>query len=202
MLRQIAGVVIAVMGAVALYPVMILTRRTVLGYAYLGFWGVITGVVLVGILLTVTLAGVVSLSRGYRRLVKQRHDSSGRIGSVVESAERKRETAAQRLTAPPFARVWRWLLVVGVLLWIVLFVAPEPVSRLSVFEVSAVVAWLLVPVSVYFDAKTRSDDREEVRVWTYVAGSLFPFVAAVAGGAYLVRSFLSVRERERAHSGG
>lgn len=201
MIRQVAGAVLVVLGALSFYAASVLARRTVFGYTYLGFWGVITGVVLVGILLTVTLFGTVALSRGYLRLVALHEGGGpGSVSAALEAVERRRVAASRRLTEPPLSGAWMWLLAVGVVLWVVLFLAPGTVSSISAFEALAAAAWVLVPVSVYFDAKTRAGGVPRRRVRAYVAGSLFPFVAAVFGGAYLVRSFLSVRGRERARS--
>lgn len=162
-----------VLGSFSLYAAWVLTRRTVFDYVHLGGWGVSTGAVLVGVLLTVTFGGVVALSRGYRGFVAQEDDS------LVD--------AKHRLIKPPVSRLWKPLVALGVALWTFLFLAPETVASLSAFELLAVVAWVLVPVSVYLDGVARSDG-DEIRLNTYVAGSLFPFFAALIGFAYLVRT--------------
>lgn len=172
-LRQVAGGVLVFLGAVSFYAAWVLTRRTVFDYVHLGGWGVSTGVVLAGALLTVTFGGVVALSRGYRRFIAREDDALG--------------DAKRRLTVPPLSRLWKPLVALGIVLWTFLFLTPETAASLSAFEPLAVVAWVLVPVSVYLDGVGESDDAE-IRLRTYVVASLFPFFAAVAGVAYLVRS--------------
>jgi len=177
-LRQVAGGVVVVSGAISLYAAWVLTRRTVFDYAYLGGWGVSTGVVLVGVLLTVTFGGVVSLSRGYRSFVAR---EDGVLGE-----------AKNRLTTPPVSRLWKPLVAVGVVLWTFLALAPEMAASISAFEPLAVLAWVLVPVSIYLDDVAGSDD-SEMRLRAYVVASLFPFFAAVVGVAYLARKLVIPR---------
>lgn len=177
-LRQVAGSVLVVLGAASLYAAWVLTRRTVFDYAYLGGWGVSTGVVLVGVLLSVTFGGVVALSRGYRRFVAQEDDVLGE--------------ARHRLTAPPVSRLWKPLVAVGVVLWTFLFLAPEMAASLSAFEPLAVLAWVLVPVSIYLDG-VAGPDEVEIRLRAYVVASLFPFFAALVGFAYLARKVVLPR---------
>lgn len=175
-LRQVTGGALVVLGAVSFYAAWILTRRTVFDYVHLGGWGVSTGVVLVGALLTVTFGGVVALSRGYRRFVVQEDDLLGE--------------AKRHLTTPPVSRLWKPLVSLGVFLWLFLFFSPESTASLSVFEPLAIVAWVLVPVSVYLDSESfdTEDSGGGVRTHAYAIASLFPFFAALAGVAYLVRS--------------
>ena len=175
-LRLVGGAALVALGAVSLYAAWVLTRRTVFDYVHLGVWGVSTGVVLVGVLLTVTYGGLVALSRGYRSFVAREDDGDA-------FAEVKR-----RLTSPPVSRVWLPLVVLGAVAWTALSVAPEWAEAASVFEPLAVAAWVLVPVAVYFDASAREvDDRSKVRERVYVVGSLFPFFAAVVGAIYVTR---------------
>jgi len=178
-LRQVAGGVLVPLGGVSLYAAWVLTRRTVFDYVHLGFWGVLTGVVLVGLLLTVTFGGVVALSRGYRQFVA-RED---------EGEDDALRGAANRLVTPPASRLWKPLVALGVVLWAVLFLFPQAAGSLSAFEPLAVLAWILVPFSVRLEAAS-FDAENRTRTWGYVAGSLFPFFAALVGAAYLVRTFL------------
>ena len=174
-LRHVGGAALIVFGAVSLYAAWVLTRRTVFDYVHLGVWGVSTGVVLIGVLLTVTYGGFVALSRGYRSFVGD--DDTDTL------AEAKR-----RLTSPPVSRVWLPLVVLGAVVWTALFFAPESAYSASVFEPLAVVAWVLVPVSVYLDGAGREvDDHGKLRERVYIVGSLFPFFAAIVGAAYVVR---------------
>ena len=172
-LRQVAGGVLIVLGGISLYAAWVLTRRTVFDYVHLGGWGVSTGVILVGFLLTVTFGGVVALSRGYRGFVAREDDALGE--------------AKSRLVTPPLSRLWKPFIGIGVVLWAFLFFVPEPAASVSAFEVLAVVAWILVPVSIYLDGAAREED-DEIRLRAYVAGSLFPFFAALVGVTYLFRT--------------
>jgi hypothetical protein len=172
-LRQVGGSVLVVLGAVSLYAAWVLTRRTVFDYVHLGRWGVSTGVVLVGVLLTVTFGGVVALSRGYRGFVA-RED-----GALEEKS--------RHLTVPPVSRFWKPLIALGVILWAFLLLMPSTAESLSAFEPLATIAWILVPVSIYLDGVARKKD-DEIHLRAYVAGSLFPFFAALVGIAYLVRT--------------
>ena len=171
--RQVAGGVLVVLGAVSLYAAWVLTRRTVFDYVHLGGWGVSTGAVLVGILLMVTFGGVIALSRGYRSFVAQEKDALGK--------------AKHRLVTPPFSRFWKPLVALGVILWTFLLLMPETAEPLSAFESLVLIAWIIVPVSIYLDGVARKED-DEIRLRVYVAGSLFPFFAAPVGVAYLVRT--------------
>jgi hypothetical protein len=179
-LRQVAGGVLVAVGGVSLYAAWVLTRRTVFEYVHLGFWGVLTGVVLVGFLLTVTFGGVVALSRGYHRFVAREERDGDDAHAEV----------ANRLLTPPMSRLWKPLVALGVVLWTVLFIAPEAAESVSAFEPLAVFAWILVPVSVHLDAVSHGTEDSEARTRTraYVVGSLFPFFAALVGAAYLVRT--------------
>jgi hypothetical protein len=103
-LRQVAGALLVVLGAVSFYIAWVLTRRTVFDYVYLGGWGVSTGVVLVGVLLTVTFGGVIALSRGYRRFVAGKTDRNGDaspdLPAAVASLEAPRRRRRSRLGVP------------------------------------------------------------------------------------------------------
>lgn len=177
--RQVVGGALVALGGVSLYAAWVLTRRTVFEYVHLGGWGVSTGVVLVGFLLTVTFGGVVALSRGYRQFVAR--EGGGDDANAAVSS---------RLLTPPMSRLWKPLVVLGVVLWTVLFVAPEAAESVSAFEPLAVLAWILVPVSVHLDAVSHDTEDSEARTrpHAYVVGSLFPFFAALVGAAYLVRT--------------
>jgi hypothetical protein len=173
MVRQVAGGALVVLGGISLYAAWVLTRRTVFDYVHLGGWGVSTGAVLVGVLLTVTFGGVVALSRGYQSFVARKDDAL--------------REAKHRLITLPVSRLWKPLVALGTILWVLLLLMPETIASLSAFELLALVAWVFVPVSVYLDGVAQEDDAE-IRLKAYVAGSLFPFFAALVGVAYFVRT--------------
>jgi len=174
--RHVVGGVFVPLGGVSLYAAWVLTRRTVFEYVHLGFWGVSTGAVLVGLLLTVTFGGVVALSRGYRQFVGK--DEGDTVGGT-----------ANPLLTPPASRLWKPMVAFGVFLWAVLFFFPQAAGSLSAFGPLAVSAWVLVPFSVRLDAASFGAENG-TRTRAYVIGSLFPFFAATVGAAYLVRTFL------------
>jgi hypothetical protein len=171
--RQVAGGALVVLGGISLYAAWVLTRRTVFDYVHLGGWGVSTGAVLVGVLLTVTFGGVVALSRGYRSFV-------ARENNALREAKR-------RLVTPLLSRFWKPLVVLGIILWAFLLLMPSTADSLSAFEPLVLIAWILIPVSIYLDGVARKKD-DEIHLRAYVAGSLFPFFAALVGIAYLVRT--------------
>ncbi len=176
-LRKAVGGALVPLGGVSLYAAWVLTRRTVFDYVHLGVWGVLTGVVLVGLLLTVTFGGVVALSRGYRQFVAREGGGDDANADVVG-----------RFITSPTSRLWKPLVAFGVVLWTVLFVAPGAAESLSAFEPLAVLAWVFVPVSVHLDGVSHGAREAKTRTRAYVVGSLFPFFAALFGAAYLVRT--------------
>ena len=87
---------------------------------------------------------------------------------------------------------WWYGIAGGVVLWIFLILGAGSVASGGIFEallgLIALIAWAIMPVAVYFDAKyVRANGRWNPNTALWVIGMLIWLVNIVAGGVYLYR---------------
>jgi uncharacterized membrane protein/predicted RNA-binding Zn-ribbon protein involved in translation (DUF1610 family) len=82
---------------------------------------------------------------------------------------------------------WGYGVAASLILWIISFALSDIVSS---FSLLALVGWILMPTSIYFDAeylKSTTTWKPNVPVWVVL--SIIPLINIVAGGVYMFRRY-------------